>query len=297
MNDERTQQVGWFRGMAVSAGLVLSGVFVGWAGGQGGASMAGLPLMLVATLLAFVLQWIVFVPSYRAQTEHYFDLTGSLTYQTLTWGTLMASSTFAPRQWLLAVLVALWSFRLGVFLFRRVKQDGKDGRFDDIKPDGGRFFAVWNVQGLWVVLTMATALSVLALDRCSPLGWLDALGLLVWVIGFAIEVLADHQKRMFKRDPANKGRFITSGLWAYSRHPNYFGEMVLWTGIALIALSDLSGWRLVTLISPVFVVGLLRFGSGVPLLEERADKRWGEEEGYQAYKARTSLLIPLPPRR
>ncbi len=289
-------QTGWTKGFIVAALVTALGVGIAWAGGQGGATVGGVPLMAVAALGAFALQWIVFVPSYLAQTEHYFDLTGSLTYQLLTWGTLLASQTFAPRQVLLAVLVAAWSARLGLFLFRRVKQDGKDGRFDAIKPDGGRFFVVWNIQGLWVTLTMAAALSVLSLDSSAPLGVLDGVGLAVWILGFGIEVVADQQKRAFKQNPAHKGRFITTGLWSWSRHPNYFGEIVLWVGVALMAVSDLEGWRYVTLVSPAFVALLLMKVSGVPMLEARADQRWGGDDEYEAYKRRTSVLVPLPPR-
>ena len=122
------------------------------------------------------------------------------------------------------------------------------------------------------------------------------LGIIVWLAGFAIEVIADQQKSAFKNNPENAGRFITSGLWAWSRHPNYFGEIVLWTGIAIIALPVLSGWRWVMLISPVFVVLLLTRVSGIPLLEARARKRWGEDETFQAYTRDTPVLIPRPPR-
>ena len=280
----------------VSVIATAIGMAVGWAGGQGGALVLDMPLVLVGTGTAFVLQWIVFVPSYLKQTEHYYDLTGSLTYQLLTWGTLIAAGTYAPRQLLLGSMVVVWSGRLGLFLFRRVKRAGKDGRFDAIKPAGGRFLVFWSVQGLWVVLTMATVLSVLALPSSAPLGVLDGIGTAIWAAGFAIEVIADRQKAAFKANPANAGRFIHVGLWSWSRHPNYFGEIVLWIGVALIAVGDLEGWRLVTLVSPVFVFWLLFSVSGIPLLAAQADERWGKDQDYQAYKARTSLLVPRPPR-
>jgi steroid 5-alpha reductase family enzyme len=123
------------------------------------------------------------------------------------------------------------------------------------------------------------------------------IGLLVWGFGFAIEVAADAQKGRFRADLENKGRFIHTGLWAWSRHPNYFGEIVLWIGVAIIALPILRGWQWVTLISPIFVTVLLTRISGVPLLEKRADEKWGGQEDYEAYKARTPVLIPRPPVR
>lgn len=118
----------------------------------------------------------------------------------------------------------------------------------------------------------------------------------MWLIGFSFEVIADRQKSAFNEDPANKGKFIATGLWAWSRHPNYFGEIVLWLGIAVIAYPALSGWQLATLISPVFVFVLLTRISGIPLLDARARKKFGSDEGYANYRARTSTLIPRPPR-
>jgi steroid 5-alpha reductase family enzyme len=104
--------------------------------------------------------------------------------------------------------------------------------------------------------------------------------------------VADNQKGRFKADPANQGKFISTGLWAKSRHPNYFGEIVLWIGVLLIAVPVLEGWQWVALLSPVFVALLLVKGSGVPLLEAKADKKWGGQPDYEAYKKNTPVLIP-----
>ena len=113
----------------------------------------------------------------------------------------------------------------------------------------------------------------------------------------AVEVISDLQKSAFKRDSANDGRFITSGLWSWSRHPNYFGEIVLWTGIAIMAVPLLRGWSWVALVSPVFITLLLTRVSGIPMLEARAEQRWGEEEAFQTYTANTPVLVLRPPRR
>ena len=277
----------------VVALLVAAGV--AWAGSQGGVTVAGLPLFALAAVVAFAIQWAVFVPSCRAQTEHWYDLTGSLTYLTVTIGTLLLASRFDARSLLLALLVSIWAVRLGSYLYRRIQKAGADTRFDDIKPSFTRFLMAWTLQGLWVFLTLAAALAAMTAASAPPFGLMGWLGAAVWAAGFAIEAIADAQKQAFRADAANQGRFIQSGLWAWSRHPNYFGEIVLWTGIALIALPALSGWQYVTLISPLFVYLLLTRVSGIPMLESRADERWGDEPEYQAYKSRTPVLFPRPP--
>jgi steroid 5-alpha reductase family enzyme len=191
--------------------------------------------------------------------------------------------------------VSIWAVRLGSYLYRRIQKAGADTRFDDIKPSFTRFLMAWTLQGLWVFLTLAAALAAMTAASAPPFGLMGWLGAAVWAAGFAIEAIADAQKQAFRADAANQGRFIQSGLWAWSRHPNYFGEIVLWTGIALIALPALSGWQYVALISPLFVYLLLTRVSGIPMLESRADERWGDEPEYQAYKARTPVLFPRPP--
>jgi steroid 5-alpha reductase family enzyme len=191
-------------------------------------------------------------------------------------------------------LVVIWASRLGLFLFRRILRAGKDARFDEIKPSFFRFLNFWTLQGLWVALTLAAAMAAITTTTRKELGWFALAGGLVWVFGFAIEAIADAQKNRFRADPANKGKFIHTGLWAWSRHPNYFGEIVLWIGVAIIALPVLQGWQWVTLISPVFVALLITRVSGVPMLEKKADERWGGQEDYEAYKERTPVLIPRP---
>jgi steroid 5-alpha reductase family enzyme len=280
--------------VAIAVALLVAAA-VAWAGSQGGVAVGGIPLFALAGLVAFVIQWIVFVPSYRAQTEHWYDLTGSVTYLTVIVGTLLLAGRFDTRSLLLTALVGIWAVRLGSYLYRRIQKAGADTRFDDIKPSFTRFLMAWTLQGLWVFLTLAAALAAMTIESAAPLGLIGWFGLAVWVAGFGIEAVADAQKQAFRNDAANKGRFIDSGLWAWSRHPNYFGEITLWVGIALVALPALSGWQYVTLISPVFVYLLLTRVSGIPMLEARADERWGDEPGYQAYKARTPVLVPRLP--
>jgi steroid 5-alpha reductase family enzyme len=181
-------------------------------------------------VVAFVIQWVVFVPSYRAQTEHWYDLTGSATYLTVVIGTLLLAAQFDARSLLLTLLVCVWAGRLGTFLFRRVRKAGVDTRFDDIKPSFVRFLMAWTLQGLWVFLTLGAALAAMTAAEAPAFGFIGWLGLAIWLVGFGIEAVADAQKQAFRADPANKGRYIDSGLWAWSRHPNYFGEITLWVG-------------------------------------------------------------------
>ncbi|MEM1433753.1 MAG: DUF1295 domain-containing protein [Pseudomonadota bacterium] len=275
---------------------ILVGAGIGWAGSQTSLSVGGWPLFGLCVALSFAVQWIVFVPSFIAQTEHYYDLTGSITYITLTLVALTLGNTQDPRALLIGGMVVIWALRLGSFLFRRVRQDGSDGRFDRIKPDFFWFLMAWSLQALWVPLTLAAGLVAFTATETRPLGVYAAVGALMWLIGFAVEVVADRQKRSFKLDPANDGEFIRGGIWAWSRHPNYFGEILLWSGIAVMAIPVMSGWSYATLISPVFVYILLNFVSGVPMLEARGKKKWGGDPVYERYLEETPVLIPRPPK-
>jgi len=272
--------------------LIVIGGLIAVAGSQGGASLRGVPLFALSVALAFLIQWLAFIPAYLLQTEKFYDLTGSLTYISV----ITVAGLFSPgidgRALLLWALVIIWALRLGTFLFGRIRKAGKDDRFDEIKPSFIRFLNVWTIQALWVTFTMAAALVAITTTTRKDLDVFALVGFLVWALGFALEVAADAQKSRFNADPDNKGRFIQTGLWSRSRHPNYFGEITLWVGVAIIALPVLHGWQWVALISPVFVALLITRVSGVPLLEKKADKKWGGQEDYEAYKKRTPVLIP-----
>lgn len=272
--------------------LVVVGVLVAWAGSQGGTVVVGVPLFALLVGLIFLIQWLAFIPAYMLQTEKFFDLTGSLTYISVVTLAVFLSAGADARAILLTALVVIWAVRLGSFLFTRVKKAGKDDRFDEIKPSFIRFLNVWTVQALWVTFTMAAALVAITTTTRKALDVFAIAGLLIWGFGFAFEVIADLQKSRFRANPDNKGKFIQTGLWSRSRHPNYFGEIVLWVGVAVIAVPVLRGWQWIALISPVFVTLLLTRVSGIPLLEKKADEKWGGQEEYESYKKGTPVLIP-----
>ncbi|HEX9230058.1 MAG TPA: DUF1295 domain-containing protein [Arthrobacter sp.] len=272
--------------------VVLLAALLAVAGSQGGATLGGIPVFALAVGAAFVIQWAVFIPSFKAQTEKFYDLTGSLTYIAITLLLVLLTPGIDARALLLAAMVLVWAARLGSFLFRRISRAGKDDRFDEIKPSFVRFLNVWTIQGLWVVFTAAAAWVAMTSETRVALDGFALAGFLVWAVGFGLEVVADQQKGRFNADPANKGNFISTGLWSKSRHPNYFGEILLWIGVAIVAVPALQGWQWVALVSPAFVTLLLTKVSGVPLLEKKSDTKWGGQADYESYKKNTPVLIP-----
>lgn len=285
---ERTAAIG------VVVAVILGAIFA-FAGADGGESLRGVRSFTVLVIVAFALNVSVFVPSYLARTDHYYDLTGAITYISVTALALVTTDVLDTRTVIAAVLIFVWAGRLGSFLFRRVKTSQGDRRFDKIKHSWIRFLMAWMLQALWVTLTAGAALAAITSGSKTGFGVLGIVGLIIWIAGFAIEAVSDSQKTAFKKEPANDGKFIDVGLWRWSRHPNYFGEIVLWTGMAVMVLPALARWQFATLTSPVFVFILLTRISGVPLLERRADKKWGGQPDYEAYKARTPELILRPP--
>ena len=255
----------------------------------------GIELVFNAVFLAFAIQWIAFIPAYVFQTEKFYDLTGSLTYLSVIWYSLAVSSdqftNLNVANIAIVLLISLWAIRLGSFLFMRIHHDGEDKRFRSIKPSASQFFMTWTLQGLWVSLCSMCALTAISSNTGIVTNAFFYIGLALFILGFSIEVMADMEKSAFKAIQDNKDKFITTGLWARSRHPNYFGEIVLWTGIAIMSFSSLEGLQYLTLISPIFTYLLLVYVSGVRMLEARGDLKWGDDPEYQDYKKRTPVLF------
>ena len=257
------------------------------------ASLTKLKIVENAILLAFLIHWLLFIPAFLFKTEKFFDLSGSLTYLSVMIYVVFSKNNFQDQigNIVLASLIILWAVRLGSFLFFRIKKAGEDKRFREIKTSFTRFFMVWTISGMWVSLCSMCALTAIASNDGVVLNYLFYFGLVTFFVGISIEVISDNQKTKFRKDPKNKDRFINTGLWSRSRHPNYVGEITLWSGVAIISFSSLEGWQYVSLISPVFTYFLLVYVSGVPQLEKSGQKKWGHIKDYQDYIKKTPSLI------
>ena len=284
--------IAWKPTIGILAILSTSAAII-FAGSQGSTAVSTIPLFFICASIGFILHWIVFIPSYLLQTEHYFDLTGSLSYIFAIILAVYLHPLLDLRGLIICTLISIWALRLGSFLFIRVKRAGQDRRFTESKTRFWSFLYIWTLGGVWVFITMAAGLAAITSMTQRPLGIFAVAGLLLWLSGFMIEVVADRQKTKFRQLPENSNHFITTGLWAYSRHPNYFGEIVLWLGITIIALPTFVGWQYVTLISPIFVAVLLIKVSGVRLLEKNGKDRWGTDPNYQYYVNNTPVLVPF----
>ena len=264
--------------------------------GNNSVILDGYSAVLYCAVICIGIQWVAWIPASIGKTERFYDLTGGLTYITLVGFSLWAGSQSEPvssRELIISLLVVIWSLRLSSFLYLRIHRTGKDGRFDKLKTSSIRFLVPWTIQGLWVFLTMIVVIVINTQANSAPaLGIWDGIGLSIWILGFSIEVIADNQKTVFNSEPNNQGKWIDCGLWSYSRHPNYLGEILLWTGIAFFGVSCFTGLEKIAWISPLFIYLLLTRISGIPILDRRALEKWGDDSEYQIYRKNTPLLFP-----
>ena len=249
-------------------------------------------LVIKTAWFILLIHWVAFVPALIFKTEKFYDLTGSICYAFAaifvyqqTYGATFSLSLF------ISISVLIWTLRLGYFLLKRVLDAGEDKRFRTIKTSPSQFFMTFNLSALWVVICSLCALTAVSngVFEVKPIFYI---GLLTFILGFSIEVIADNQKTEFRSNPENTDKFITTGLWSFSRHPNYFGEVMLWTGIAIMSYPYLEGVQYWTLISPIFSFTLIYFVSGVRMLEARANLKWGEDINYQNYVKKTPIFFP-----
>ena len=255
------------------------------------ALLTDLVLVKNLILLIFCIQWVSFIPAYIFQTEKFYDLTGSITYLTAVFYTLYVTGSNNLSDLIIVACVAVWAIRLGSFLFMRIHKAGEDRRFRTIKPNFTRFLMTWTLQGMWVSMCLLCVLTALSSYSGVIMNSIFFIGLIVFILGLSIEIIADYQKTVFRRNIENKDKFITTGLWSLSRHPNYFGEILLWTGVAVMSISSLQGLQYITLISPIFVYILLVYISGIRILEDQAKKKWGHLDSFKEYLKNTPRLF------
>ena len=253
--------------------------------------------LLVTLALSLAIQAFFFAFAAGFRSDKVTDLSYSLSFIALVAYLLIAAGQSASASIVLALMIAFWAVRLAAYLVRRILLMGHDPRFDRIRASFPRFLAFWAVQGLFVWVLMLPVTVWFDSHAARALGPMHMLGAAVWAVGLAIESIADAQKFRHKRDPAAARGWVASGLWSWSRHPNYFGEIVCWWGVFAFAAADLSGWSWLSVVGPVTLVVLLRYGTGIPKLEQSAERKWGHDPGYRRYVAATNLLIPGPPKR
>jgi len=284
------------RGAVVVASVILIISLVASAIDINSVDIDGFSATIISAAIALGVQWLSWVPASVKQTERFFDITGGVTFLVIVVFSLWAGSQSEPpssREWIVSALVVIWSLRLSSFLFLRIHRTGKDGRFDSLKTSPARFIIPWTLQGLWVFLTMSVVIVINSQSGPAPnLSIWDGMGMALWTLGFGIEVVADAQKTAFNSKIENRGKWIDEGLWARSRHPNYLGEILLWTGIAFFGIPCFDGLEMIAWISPIFIFILLTRISGIPILEERAMARWENDPEYQKYRENTPALVP-----
>jgi steroid 5-alpha reductase family enzyme len=251
--------------------------------------------ILVSLAVAFAVNGAFFAAAAVRRTDVVTDLSYSLTFALL--AVVLLFTGAADRVQLVAsLLVLLWALRLGTYLFRRILRMKVDHRFDGMRDEPLRFARFWLLQAITVAVVMLPVSYLLDQNDPPGLGAWSVAGAAIWLVGLVVEAVADAQKSAFRAKEENRGQFIASGLWRYSRHPNYFGELLVWWGLFVFAIPVLHGAAFAVVIGPIFITVLLLFVSGIPLVERSADEKYGSDEAYREYKRRTSILVPLPPR-
>lgn len=265
----------------------------------GSEPQAGALVLTAIVTIAYQLMFFFFAATLKI--DKVTDFAGGSNFALCAVMILCVAGTYQWRQIMLTIYVVVWALRLALFLLMRILATGEDKRFDKIRGDCLVFLVFWIFQMIWVwtVSLPVTFVNATMNDPSPGMQTTDVVGSIMFVVGLAVEAMADNDKFAFRQDPANRGKWCEVGLWRFSRHPNYFGEILLWWGIFVISTAELSarawGWGAVA--SPLFTMAILLFFSGMPLGEKSNDKKYGANPGsdYWEYKRRTSILIPMPP--
>lgn len=274
--------------------LIFLSYIVSVLGASNSYNIYGIPGTVFLFFITFILQVIFFIPSYLLRTEKFYDISACITYITVVSIGLYHSSDLSSIKILVSSMVIFWSIRLGFFLFRRILRDGVDRRFSKIRLSFHRFLLSWILQATWIYIVSSPALFIITrIDLEAGFNLLTYLGFVIWFLGLTIEVIADTQKSIFRMDPQNSSGFITSGLWSLCRHPNYFGEILLWIGFYVSVLPFIDGTEHVVIFSPLLTYYLLTRVSGINLLEEYAENKWGDMDLYIIYRNSTPKLFPF----
>jgi len=253
-------------------------------------------VIALAALTVLAYMTLVFILALLKKNNGVVDIAWGLGFIMVSWTVFLSNGQGHVRQWLALALVTVWGGRLAWHIFRRNRGKEEDFRYAAWRRQWGKyfivrsFFQIFMLQGLLLLLVMAPLLLILGQEQ-PPLNLLDGLGALVWLAGILFEAVGDRQLAAFIKEPAHRGQLMTGGLWAYTRHPNYFGEAALWWGMGIIALSAPSGWLGLT--GPLVITFLLLFVSGVPLLE----KKYAGRPDWEEYKKRTPIFFPWFPKK
>ncbi|MGC9312440.1 MAG: DUF1295 domain-containing protein [Sediminispirochaetaceae bacterium] len=254
--------------------------------------------ILFSLIFSFAVNTFFFVFAAAFKTDKVTDISYSLSFFLLTLFLLLAAGApLSYHKGLVSAAILLLSARLGGYLLYRIIKIGKDARFDDKRGNFVNFLKFWVLQATVVWLVMLPFSLYITSPSDGGTLFFTLVGMVLFALGLLIEAISDVQKFRYRSRLENNTHWVDTGLWKYSRHPNYFGEMLVWWGLFIVVIPSLRGFGWLTVLGPLSITLLLLFVSGIPLLEKSADRKYGDNPEYLAYKESTSLLFPLPPRR